>query len=188
MKKKQSLIGLIIIILLLTAVIVLLVRHFHIKNFNIVKPMVLYTSGQPKGMDYTRLFYKYHIATIVNIRSPYEHREQNWYSEEISWAKENGVKYIELPINKGHGKTDYFPSPEVQKEFLQIMADKDNLPVLLHGSTGKKRVPLLTAVWLIKSQGYPPQQTLEVVDKINGERNLTEEEKNFISSLVEQKQ
>lgn len=179
MKKKKSSSGL-IIILLIAAAIVLLARHFHIRNFHIIKPDVLYTSGQPRGMDYTRLLYKYHIGTIVNVRSASEHRERNWYNEEIIWAKSNGVNYIELPI----GRNEHFPDKQTQDRFLAIMADKDKLPVLLHGSSGRKRVAMLTAVWLKKTQKYTAEEVFETVEKINRDRKLTEAEKRFINSLA----
>lgn len=178
MKKKQSPIGL-IIVLLVIATAILLVRHFHIKNFHIIEPGVLYTSGQPRGMDYTRLLYKYHIATIVNVRSASEHRERNWYNEEITWAKNNGVKYLELPVQRAN----YFPDEQTQGRFLDVMADKENLPVLLHGSGGVTRAPFLTTVWLIKSRGYTVQETINVAEKIKGQ-SLTEPERKFIKALT----
>jgi len=178
-KKKQSPAAL-YIILLVTVAIILLVRHFHIKNFYVIEPGVLYTSGQPRGMDYTRMLYKYHIATIVNVRPASESREKNWYNEEITWVRNNHVKYIELPVEK----VNYFPNKETQDQFLAIMADKSNLPVLLHGSSGEKRVPILTAVWLIKAQGHTVEETIKIVDKINDDRKITEAETDFITRLA----
>lgn len=182
-KKKQSPVVL-YVILLVTAAVILLVRHFHIKNFHVIKPDVLYTSGQPRGMDYTRLLYKYHIGTIVNIRSASEHREKNWYNEEVTWVRNNGVKYFELPIDRSINRANYFPDPATQNEFLTIMADKTNLPVLLHGSSGRKRVSMLTAVWAVKAQGYTVADAIELVQSIK-ERPVTEAEKKFIAGLVE---
>jgi len=179
-KKKHSLAPLYIILIAVAAVI-FLVRHFHIKSFHIIEPEVLYTSGQPMGMDYTRMLYKYHIATIVNVRSASEHREKNWHNEEITWVRNNGVKYIELPIEK----TNYFPNKETQAQFLAIMADKNNLPVLLHGSGGEKRVPMLTAVWLIKTKGYTAEQAFKIVDEINGDREISQNEMEFITQLAD---
>lgn len=178
-KKKQSPAAL-YIILLATAAIILLVRHFHIKNFYIIEPGVLYISGQPRGMDYTRLLYRYHIATIVNVRSASESREKNWYNEEITWVRNNNVKYIELPVEK----VNYLPNKETQDQFLAIMADKNNLPVHLHGSGGEKRVPMLTAVWLIKTKGYTVEEANKVVEKINDDRKITEAESKFITQLA----
>jgi protein tyrosine phosphatase (PTP) superfamily phosphohydrolase (DUF442 family) len=180
MKKKKRLpTGLITILLIATAV-VLLVKHFHIKDFCIIKPGVLYTSGQPRGMDYPRLLYKYHIATIVNIRPASEHRDQNWHSEEISWTKSNSVNYIEMPLEKGR----FLPDKQTQEKFLAIMTDKNNLPTLLHGSSDDKRVAMLMAVWLQKNQRYTFEQTVKAVREIIGDKELTKDEITFITDLT----
>ena len=183
MKKKKSPFGL-IIAALITLAVVLLVRHFHIKNFQIIEKEVLYTSGQPRGMDYTRLLYKYHIATIINVRCVSEHRERNWYNEEITWVRKNGVNYKELPIDKSLSREKYFPDEWTQKEFLQVMSQKENLPVLVHGSSGRKRVSMLAAVWMIKSKNLTVLQTVKKVRKINDDRELTDAEMKFINSLA----
>jgi protein tyrosine/serine phosphatase len=177
-KKKHSPAGLIIILLIIAAVI-MLVRHFHIKNFHTIEPGVLYTSGQPRGMDYTRLLYKYHIGTIVNVRSASEHREKNWYNEEITWVRNNGVSYFELPIEKNN----YLPDKQTQDQFLAIMADKANLPVLLHDSNGRKRVPILAAVWAVKARGDTVAEAIELVESIK-EQQLLEAESKFITQLA----
>jgi protein tyrosine/serine phosphatase len=177
-KKKHSPAGLIIILLIIAAVI-LLVRHFHIKNFHTIEPGVLYTSGQPRGMDYTRLLYKYHIGTIVNVRSASEHREKNWYNEEVTWVRNNGVNYFELPIEKNN----YLPDKQTQDQFLAIMADKANLPVLLHDSNGRKRVPILAAVWAVKARGDTVAEAIELVRSIK-EQSLLEAESKFITQLA----
>lgn len=178
-KKKQSPIGLIVILLIIAAVI-LLVRHFHIKNFHTIEPGMLYTSGQPRGMDYTRLLYKYHIGTIVNVRSASEHREKNWYNEEVTWVRNNGVNYIELSIEKNN----YLPDKQTQDRFLAIMADKANLPVLLHDSNGRKRVSILAAVWAVKARGDTVAEAVELVRGIK-EQPVLKAEKSFIAGLVE---
>ncbi|MFH1614609.1 MAG: dual specificity protein phosphatase family protein [Planctomycetota bacterium] len=168
-----------VFLLAIVLAVTALVRHFHIRNFHVVRQEVLYASGQPRGMDYTRLLYRYHIATIVNIRSADEHREKNWYNEEITWIRNNGVNYIELPIPKRPG---YFPDEQTQSRFLEIMADKTKLPVLLHCDSGRKRTPMLTAVWLIKAEDFSIDDAIEVVEKLNDEP-VTDIEKKFLSSL-----
>ena len=181
MKNKRTPTGL-IVTLLIIAVAVFLVRHFHIKNFKVIEPEVLYTSGQPRGMDYTRILYKYHIATIVNVRSAFEHREENWFNEEITWVRKNGVNYFELPIDRSYRRDEYFPNRRIQDKFLEIMSNKENLPVLVHGGSGKKRVAMLVSVWLRKIKDLSIEDTIKAVEKIK-EQPVTEEEKQFIESL-----
>jgi len=179
-KKRQSLNRIIIILLIIAATIHLLFYHFHINDFRVIEPAVLYTSGQPRGMDYTRLLYKYHIAIIVNVRITSEHRNNNWYNEEITWTRNNGVRYIEMPIEK----SSYFPDERTQDNFIAIMTNKDNLPVLLHGGRNDERVAMLVAVWLRRSQGYTAEHTADTINKIIEGRKLTEGEISFISHLA----
>jgi protein tyrosine/serine phosphatase len=177
-KKKQSLAALYIILVAIAA-IVFLVRHFHIKNFHVIEPDVLYTSGQPRGMDYTRLLYRYHIASIINLRSQAEHRDRNWYNEEVTWVRNNGVKYIELPIEK----VNYFPNKETQDQFLAIMADKNNLPILLHDGSGENRVAMLASVWLRKVRGCNVEDTVRFAEKLKNQP-VTTAEITFIEQLA----
>ncbi len=181
-KKKEQSFAALYIALAVTAAIIILVRHFHIKNFNVIEPDILYTSGQPRGMDYTRLLYKYHIATIINLRSPAEHRERNWYNEEITWVRSNGVKYIEMPLEKNPDSPGQFPDANMQKQFLVIMSDREKIPVLIHDSSGKSRAAMLAAVWLRKVRRDNIEDTLQLVEKIKRQPS-TEKERNFIESL-----
>lgn len=182
MKKNGQSWHLLVIIAVVVIAVTALVRHFHIKNFCVVKEHILYTSGQPRGMDYTRLLYRYHIAAFVNVRAEVEHREKNWYNEEITWVRNNGVKYFELPIDRSDNRADYFPDRATQQRFLDIMRDKNNLPVLLHGSSGRKRVSMLAAVWLIKNQGFSTEQTVKLVERIKASA-VTGAERKFIEGL-----
>jgi protein tyrosine/serine phosphatase len=133
-------------------------------------------------MDYTRLLYKYHIGTIINLRSHAEHREQNWYSEETTWVRSNGVKYFEFPLERNVNDPAHFPDANMQQKFLDIMADKENLPVLVHDGKGEGRVAMLAAVWLAKVQRRPIEQVLVNTVDIK-DKPLTEQETNFIRGL-----
>jgi protein tyrosine/serine phosphatase len=174
------------IVLAVAGVTVLLVRHFHIKHFRCVIPGVLYTSGQPRGMDYERLVRKYHIGTIVNIRVPSEHREEHWYNEELVWVRENGVNYYELPMVRKDRKSRV-PDKETQDKFIEIMSKQENLPVLIHGNSGRKRVSTLAASWLARKKGYDLQQVVEVVEHVRGEKP-SEPEMEFLRGLYENRE
>ncbi len=180
-KNKQRFKPLVVLALVIIA-IVCLVRHFHIKNFHVVAPGVLYTSGQPRGMDYTRLLYKYHIATVVNVRVTTEHREQNWYNEEVTWMRENGVNYVELSIER-KDRARQFPDEDTQNRFLEIMADTQSLPLLVHGSSGRKRESILSAVWLVRANGYSAAKAIEVIEEIK-RKPVTDPERQFIQRLA----
>jgi protein tyrosine/serine phosphatase len=180
--KNKSPLRTIITIAIIAGAIVMLVKNFRIPDLNIISPGVLYTSAQPRGMDYTRLLYKYHIGTIINLRSPAEHREQNWYNEEMTWVRSNDVKYFEMPLDRNASDAAHFPDANMQQKFLDIMSDKENLPVLVHDGKGEGRVAMLAAVWLAKNRQQLPEQVLADTVKIECGQ-LTEQETNFIRGL-----
>lgn len=182
MEEKRQYWKMPVTVLLVVIVVVVLVRHFHVKNFHVIEPGVLYTSGQPRGMDYTRLLYKYHIATFVNVRCSSEHREENWYNEERTWVGDNGVNYVELPMERTD-RSRQFPNKETQQKFLKIMSAQENLPVLVHGSSGRKRVSMLAALWLIKAKSYTVDDAIKVVETIK-DKPITEKEKQFLKKLT----
>jgi protein tyrosine/serine phosphatase len=153
-----------------------------IPDFHCISPGILYTSAQPRGMDYTRLLYKYHISTIINLRSPAEHREQNWFNEEMTWVHSNGVKYIEMPLERNVNDPAHFPDTNMQQKFLDIMANKENLPVLVHDGSGEGRVAILAAVWLVKDRQNTIEQVLANTVEIK-KGPLTEQETNFLRGL-----
>jgi len=176
--KKSNILSGIFVLLLFAAFFGWLIRQCHIKDFYVAEPGILYTSGQPRGMDYLRLLYRYHIATIVNVRNVYEHRDRNWYNEEVVWTRNNGVNFIEMPIDKGK-----LPDKKTQERFLTIMANKDNLPVLLHGSGDDPRVAMLLAVWLAKTKKYSAEQILQSVKRILDDKKPTKAQIEFINKL-----
>jgi protein tyrosine/serine phosphatase len=133
-------------------------------------------------MDYTRLLYKYHIGTIINLRSSAEHREKNWHNEEINWVRTNGVKYFEMPLERNIDDPGHFPDANMQEQFLAVMADKTNLPVLIHDGAGESRVAMLAAVWLARDKRFPAAQIIVAAEKIKNSP-LAESEANFISGL-----
>lgn len=177
MKKKNHSLGLFFLVLGL--ICILLVRHFYIKDFRVILDETLYVSSQPRGMDYARLVYKYHIATIANVRLSLEHRNQNWYHEELIKTKTLGIHYIPIPVEK----KQVFPDAQTQKQFLEIMTDKKNRPVLLHGYGDDSRVAMLVAVWLRRAEGYTKDQALDVVRTIIDDRPLRDNEIQFIEQL-----
>jgi protein tyrosine phosphatase (PTP) superfamily phosphohydrolase (DUF442 family) len=180
MKKKNP--TPVIYLILLSILGVAIYKHFHIAGFVMIEPEKLYVCGQLKGMDYTRLVYRHHIATIINLRQPSEHREHNWHNEEITQTKSLGIQYLEIPVEKNQ----FIPNQAVQSEFLARMADKKNFPVLLHGSRRDNRVAMLVAVWLCQVEKYSAEQAIDMVKMII-DRPLQETEINFVRQLTIEK-
>jgi protein tyrosine/serine phosphatase len=87
------------------------------------------------------------VTTVIDLR-----RSQDRIDEERKYCGWIGLRYISLPMG------DYLPSPDKQREFLQIVADAQQNPqhgaVFLHCSHGSDRTGFLTALWRVKHDHY----------------------------------
>ena len=117
------------------------------RRFACVESGVLYRSGQPGGKAVRVFRERYKIRTIVNLRSPGKLKVDSRAQQEIAFARENGMNFVNLPYGD--------PSPEVQVEkFLAIVSDSANHPVLVHCAEGKERSGVMVAAWRMRKQGW----------------------------------
>jgi len=119
-----------------------------VDNFGCVEPGALYRSAQPGAAGLRVLQHRYGIRTVINLRSPDRVRTRPLAQEEVAFARNHGMRFINLPYGD--------PSPETQIEkFLAIMDDPANHPVLIHCAEGKERSGVMIAAWRMRKQGWP---------------------------------
>jgi protein tyrosine/serine phosphatase len=88
------------------------------------------------------------IRTVVDLRSPRKEVDR-----ERTYLTELGVNYINLPSGQ-------HPKDPVIDGFLEIMAKKENLPVLVHCKHGIGRSVLLAALYRIELEGWSKEQAI----------------------------
>ena len=115
-------------------------------NFHEVHPY-LYRSGEPTETGFSKLPAK-NIKTVIDLRAPAE-RTRN----EATWAKELGIKYINLPMSSApptKKQVDTFMS-----EVSKAKADTaNNGAVLVHCAHGSDRTGCLVGIWRVTQDGY----------------------------------
>ncbi len=82
------------------------------------------------------------IRTVVDLRSP-----RKMVDIERDYLTKLGIKYINLPSGQN-------PKDAVIDSFLEIMAKKQNLPVLVHCKHGMGRSVLLAALYRMEFEGW----------------------------------
>ena len=118
-----------------------------VENFGCVEPDCLYRSAQPSAEGLRVVQKRHGIRTVINLRSPDTVRTRPLPQEEVAFARNHGMRFINLPYGD--------PSPETQIEkFLAIMDDPANHPVLIHCAEGKERSGVMVAAWRMRKQGW----------------------------------
>ena len=129
---------------------------------------ILYRAEQPKTKGFKSL-QEMGIRTVVNLR---EH-----HSDEKK-MKGLGMQYVHIPV-----KTGKLNDKDVE-QFLNVMADPDNYPVLVHCWHGADRTGTMVAVYRMVFDDYSREEALaEMTGKTFGFhsvwKNLPEYIKNF---------
>lgn len=121
------------------------------RRFSVVEPGVLYRSSQPKVGQLKRLVERYGIRTVIVARETSERVRQ-----EEEFGRDAGVRIVQIPVES---RTEV--AAEQISEFMRIVDDPRNRPVLVHCAAGLHRTGLLCALYRVERQGWPPQRARE---------------------------
>jgi protein tyrosine/serine phosphatase len=134
--------------------------HFNY-NFKEISENKVYNSGvipPEKIADYIN---DHQINSVIDLRFPHTKDKINnpEIPEELTAEKEaveklDGVTYFNLG-------TDQVPTQATVDEFLQIMDDSSNYPVLLHCYHGVGRAQMFSAIYRIEYEGWSNQDARE---------------------------
>ncbi|WP_020469446.1 fused DSP-PTPase phosphatase/NAD kinase-like protein [Zavarzinella formosa] len=171
----------ILLALLLTVALVVVparyavARYTYLRNFRVVEDGVLYRSAQLSPDALTRVIHDYQIKTVVSFRYP----EPGGVAPDL-WEEEFcaklGIKYVRIQPDVW-ASLDGGPIP-VQKavdEFLEVMKDPANYPVLAHCFRGVHRTGAFCSIYRMECQCW---SNTEAIDELrsNGYVNLDKEE------------
>ena len=125
------------------------------RNFHVVQDGVLYRSGQLTPEQFEKVLDDSHIKTVVTLRTGRDPGKP--YSDE--WEKEvcatRGLKHVRiLPRSWAASASGDVPADQSVREFLAIMDDPANHPVLVHCFAGRHRTGALCAVFRMQYQNW----------------------------------
>jgi protein tyrosine/serine phosphatase len=115
-------------------------------HFDVVKPGVLYRSGQLNGDQLAEVVARYGIRTLVNVQVPGIGRGVE--TERIV-ARRLGIDYVNLPMpGDGFGEEAQF------REVLKACDDPARRPVLVHCARGTCRTGAAVALYRFERDGW----------------------------------
>ena len=106
---------------------------------------VLYRSAQPSVAGLIALNQGTHIKTVVNLRNN---------EGDGALVLPTGVRYEQIPFNTWHVKENDVV------QFLKIVRNPSNQPVLLHCKHGSDRTGMMTAIYRIVEQGWSKEDAI----------------------------
>lgn len=113
-------------------------------HFDVVKPGILYRSGQLNPDQLTQAVARYGIRTVVNFQ-----RTSPPVTQERLLAKKLGVDFLNLPMTG-----DGFGHEEQFREVLKACDDPHRRPILIHCARGTCRTGAATALYRFERDGW----------------------------------
>jgi hypothetical protein len=146
--------------------------YAHHKRLREVAPGVLYRSGQMTADGFRDARAEIGIRCVVNCQNELPGEDvfadplvacSFWDRRtvrESALCRELGVKYVHIEPDLCSKRTDPDCRPVVIDQFLAVLDDPANRPVLLHCKAGLHRTGVLAAVYRMEYEGWDPLTAL----------------------------
>ena len=145
------------------------------RNFRVVRPGILYRSGQLTREGLAQLIHDHGIRTVIALRDSYPPGKPppDWDEEQFC-LKEELYYYRLLP--KSWWLTDgKAPADENVRKFQEIIDDPKHYPILIHCMAGTHRTGAYCAIYRMEVEHWTNAEAMAEL-QIGGYRHLFEEE------------
>jgi protein tyrosine phosphatase (PTP) superfamily phosphohydrolase (DUF442 family) len=147
---RKILLGLIILVCVAVASWMIVLdrqNRLHWDHWDVVKPGILYRSGQLSSTQLTEAVRRYAIRTVVNFQLPGMEMET-----ERALAGKLGIGFVNLPMpGDGFGEEAQF------RKVLEVIDDPERRPVLVHCARGTCRTGSAVALYRFERDGWTIQ-------------------------------
>ncbi|MCE9568164.1 MAG: dual specificity protein phosphatase family protein [Planctomycetes bacterium] len=132
------------------------------RNLRLVEEGVLYRSGQltPEGLE--RVLHEKGIKTVVTLRTSRIVGKLPPDTWEQDVCASHGLKHVRIiPRVWSPDETGDVPAEDAVREFLAVMDDKSNYPVLVHCFAGIHRTGTMCAIFRMEYDRWPNERAIE---------------------------
>jgi protein-tyrosine phosphatase len=150
-------------------------------HFAVVTPGVLYRMGVRDQRELETTIRRVHPKTVVCLVTDKEVNDPSEaFQAEFSILKADGIWLVRIPVPWGGP-----PSRAQVDEFLHIVKDQRNQPVIVHCAQGVIRTGMMVAAYEKNMLGYSRQQALDAVQIFGKGKGRADEVKKFIHSYYD---
>jgi tyrosine-protein phosphatase SIW14 len=149
-------------------------RNTQLRNFHIVQEGLLYRSAQLPLDGLKRIIHDYGIKTVVTLRDAHPGKEGPPDRKEEEYCTKEDIQYVRISPRDWWAPDGSTPAEEGIHQFLELMKDARNYPVLIHCFAGVHRTGAYCAVWRMEHDGWTNEQAINELVSF-GYENLPDE-------------
>jgi protein tyrosine/serine phosphatase len=147
--------------------------YTHSKRLREVTPGVFYRSGAMTTSGFKEAVERYHIRTIVNLQDEYPDPDVDTGYFTLKTMKESklcrnlGARYVFIPPELIDPALVSEQRPQAIDQYLELLDDPSNYPILIHCRAGLHRTGIMTAIYRMEYQGWSREEAIDEM-KENG--------------------
>jgi tyrosine-protein phosphatase SIW14 len=170
-RRVQVAAGSLIVLALIVSPTVHAVRQqAQMRNFRVVRPGVLYRSGQMTKEGLQRAINDYHIKTVISLRDGQSDRDR----AEEEFCKSEEINFVRILPSRWGDEGGSVPVEAGVQRFREIMSDPHNFPVLVHCFAGIHRAGSYCAIYRMEFEHWSNAQAIAEMKEC-GYTNLDDE-------------
>jgi len=140
--------------------------RYHLKRYQEVDEGVFYRVAQPTEFGLRHLVERRGVKTVVSLQL-YDFRlYSGWLdpgdpngAKEADYVRALGLRFVQWPM--GEEQCWPWPTPWQLEEFIRLVDDPTNHPIMIHCMGGRHRTGTLSAVYRIEYDRWPAAKALE---------------------------
>jgi protein tyrosine/serine phosphatase len=146
----------------------------HIRHFRCVREGVLYRSGQLSLSGLQRIIHDYGIRSVVTLRDAYTSGESVPDQEEEDYCRTHGIRHFRITPREWSQVDGNVPAERGVAQFLAVMDNSENYPVLVHCFAGIHRTGAHCAIYRMEFDRWSNREAIEEMKRC-GYANLDNE-------------
>jgi|SRR5687768_14203943 protein tyrosine phosphatase (PTP) superfamily phosphohydrolase (DUF442 family) len=151
----------IVIALVVLACVFVWWQWFMTYHLEVVQEGVLYRDGNRGMREFRNAVRKVQPKTVVCLIDDNELADQSkpMFAQEVEFLKDRNIKLERVKVQLGG-----WPTEDEINQFIDIMSDKNNHPVLLHCAQGVRRTGMMVAAYQEAVLGYTDEQAEAAIE------------------------
>jgi tyrosine-protein phosphatase SIW14 len=162
--------SLIVLTLIVSPAVYAVRQQAQTRNFRVVRPGVLYRSGQMTREGLQRALNDHHIRTVISLRDGQSERDR----AEEEYCKSEEINFVRILPSRWGDEGGSMPVEAGVQRFREIMSDPRNYPVLVHCFAGIHRAGSYCAIYRMEFEHWSNTQAIAEMKEC-GYSNLDDE-------------